>query len=140
MAARNVFAAALLLAGLAVPPRLSAQAPLRPDNLPADLARSIAMCWRPPHDGDEITLRMSFRRDGSVFGKPRITYMRASGGADGKASLATSIDIAIRACCPLRFTPSLGAAIAGRVFLIRFVAPRGAQRAANQQTGRIHHG
>ena len=42
-------------------------------NLPGEVATAIAACWRPPHDGDEITLRMSFRRDGSVFGKPRIT-------------------------------------------------------------------
>lgn len=100
------------------------------DNLPRDVAHSISACWHPPHDGDEITLRMSFRRDGSVFGKPRITYMKASGGPDGQAVLANSIFAAIAACSPLRFTPALGAAIAGRVFLIRFVALRKEQRAA----------
>ncbi len=72
---------------------------------------------------------MSFRRDGTVFGQPRITYMKASGGPDGEASLANSMRAAIAACAPLRFTPSLGAAIAGRTFLIRFIAPRRERRA-----------
>lgn len=94
------------------------------DNLPGDVARSIAACWHPPHEGDQIALRLSFRRDGSVLGKPRITYMKAVDGIDGEAALATSIYAAIAACGRLRFTPSLGAAIAGRTFLIRFVAPR----------------
>ena len=100
------------------------------DNLPQDIARSMLACWRAPHEGDEVTLRMSFRRDGSVFGKPRMTYMRAAGGPDGEAELANSVYAAISACTPLRFTPSLGAAIAGRIFLIRFVAMRKEQRAA----------
>ncbi len=100
------------------------------DHLPRDIARSISACWHPPHEGDEVTLRMSFRRDGSVFGKPRITHIKASGGADGQAELANSIMAAVAACSPLRFTPSLGAAIAGRIFLIRFVALRKEQRAA----------
>ena len=100
-----------------------------PDNVPRDVARSIARCWHPPHEGDEITLRMSFRRDGSIFGRPRITYEKASGGADGEAALANSIFAAIEACSPLQFTPSLGAAIAGRTFLIRFVANRREHRA-----------
>ena len=98
------------------------------DNLPSDVARSIAACWSPPHEGDEITLRMSFRRDGSVFGKPRITYLKTSGEPDEEAALANSILTAITSCTPLRFTPSLGAAIAGRVFLIRFISPRKEQR------------
>jgi hypothetical protein len=102
------------------------------DRLPRDVGASIARCWHPPHEGDEITLRMSFRRDGSVFGRPRITFMKAAGGADGAAELATSIYNAIEACSPLRFTPELGAAIAGRIFLIRFTAPRKEQRAARQ--------
>lgn len=130
----------VLLLALAVfsVPALGAERVAKPfatvDNLPRDVARSISACWRPPHEGDEVTLRMSFRRDGSVFGKPRITYMKAAGGADGEAALANSIFAALAACSPLRFTPSLGAAIAGRIFLIRFVALRKEQRAALSTT------
>lgn len=97
----------------------------RPVDLPGDIGRAIASCWHAPHEGDQITLKLSFRRDGSVFGRPRITFGRAaSGGPDGGAELATSIYAALSACTPLPFTARLGAAIAGRVLLLRFVAPR----------------
>ncbi len=99
-------------------------------NRPGEIGPAIAACWRAPDLGDEVTLRLSFRRDGSLFGRPRMTYVKAVGGADGEAALATSIFAALQACCPLRFTPALGAAIAGRTFLIRFVAPRRALRAS----------
>ncbi|WP_158809442.1 hypothetical protein [Beijerinckia sp. L45] len=99
-------------------------------NLPGEIGARIAACWHPPAEGDEVTLRLSFRADGSLFGKPRMTYVKAVGGADGEAAVANSIFAALQACSPLRFTPALGAAIAGRTFLIRFVAPRKALRAA----------
>ena len=99
-------------------------------NVPADIAQALIACWHPPHEGDEISVRMSFRRDGSIFGKPRMTYMKAGGGLDRQAALATSIYQAIAACQPLRFTSALGAAIAGRTVLIRFVAPRRKLRAS----------
>ncbi len=121
----------LALLPLAASPAVAAP-PEGVDNVPGDVARSMVACWHAPHEGDEVTLRMSFRRDGSVFGKPRITYMKAAGGPDGQADLANSITQAIAACSPLRFTPSLGAAIAGRVFLIRFVAPRRERKAMLQ--------
>ena len=127
---RALSCVAPLVTAAAFVPSLAAAPADPPDNLPRDIVRSIARCWHPPHEGDEITLRMSFRRDGSIFGKPRITYMKADGGADGEAALATSIYDAIAICSPLRFTPSLGAAIAGRTFLIRFVANRKELRAA----------
>ncbi len=122
--------AAAVAIGLALLASAPAGAEPAPVNLPNDVPRAIAACWQPPHEGDEITLRMSFRRDGSVFGKPRITYMKAAGGPDGQADLANSLFAALKTCTPLRFTPSLGAAIAGRVFLIRFVAPRRTRGAA----------
>ena len=100
-----------------------------PVDLPRDVASAIAACWHAPREGDEITFRTSFKRDGSIFGKPRITYMRSAAGADGNADLANSLLDAIKACNPLPFTPRLGAAIAGRVFLIRLIASSREQRA-----------
>jgi hypothetical protein len=55
--------------------------------------------------------------------------LKPVGGLDGQADLANSVHAAVAARTPLRFTPSLGAAIAGRTFLIRFVAPRRSRRA-----------
>ncbi len=109
---------------------LPAQAAPIPIGTVRDIGPALSACWNPPDEGDEITLRLSFRRDGSLFGTPRITYVKAVGGADGEAALANSIFAAVQACSPLRFTPGLGAAIAGRTFVIRFVAPRQTRRAA----------
>ena len=36
------------------------------------IATGIAACWRPPHDNDQVTVRVSFTRDGAVIGEPRI--------------------------------------------------------------------
>jgi hypothetical protein len=97
--------AALCVAGLAPAPSVAAGPGEAPLNLPREIGRRIAL------------------------GRPRITYVKAAGGPDGSAALANSIFAAIGAC-PLRFTPTLGAAIAGRVFTVRFVAPRKQFKAA----------
>ena len=65
---------------------------------------------------------MSFRRDGSIFGKPRVNYVKPMNSSSTEA-LTESIFKAIDACLPLQFTPLLAANIAGQVFVIRFIAP-----------------
>jgi hypothetical protein len=92
-----------------------------PVDLPAEVGPSIAACWRAPHEGDQITVQLSFRRDGSIFGKPRVNYVKPMNGSNTQA-LTESILRAIDACLPLQFTPRLAANIAGQVFVIRFVA------------------
>ncbi len=67
----------------------------------------------------EVTVRLSFNRAGVVIGEPRVTYIRAREQAL-RERIASSVFAAIKACTPLPFTPSLGAAIAGRMFVIRF--------------------
>ena len=67
-----------------------------------------------------ITLRVSFRRDGSVFGEPRIPFSDAP-TPEQKAALARSLLAALKGCTPLHVSPSLGGAIAGEIFAIRFI-------------------
>jgi hypothetical protein len=93
-----------------------------PVDLPPEVGPSIAACWWAPHPGDQITVQLSFKRDGSLFGEPRINYLKPSGGSSAQA-LTESILRAIDSCLPLPFTPELAANIAGQVFVIRFVAP-----------------
>jgi hypothetical protein len=85
------------------------------------IATGIAACWRPPHEDDQVTVRLSFTRDGAVIGEPRIVYARSSGGAADDTRLAQSMRAAIRECTPLHFSAQLGAAIAGQVLDIRFI-------------------
>jgi hypothetical protein len=88
------------------------------------IATGIAACWRPPHDDDQVTVRLSFTRDGAVIGEPRIVYARSSGGAADDSGLAQSMLTAIHDCTPLHFSARLGSAIAGQVLDIRFIGPR----------------
>ena len=97
---------------------------------PRDVAERLAACWTPP-DGDgrrEITLRLQFAASGKTIGEPRISYVNAANGS--RDALASSIRGALAACLPLRFTGSLGAAIAGYPFAIRFIAT-GVERQIN---------
>jgi hypothetical protein len=93
-----------------------------PVDLPPEVGPSIAACWQAPHQGDQVTVQLSFKRDGSIFGKPRINYVKPMKSSSTQA-LTESIFKAIDACLPLQFTPSLAANIAGQVFVIRFIAP-----------------
>ena len=87
------------------------------------IATGIAACWRPPHDDDQVTVRLSFTSDGAVIGEPRIVFVQSSGGRADDAALADSMLAAIRDCTPLHFSARLGSAIAGVVLAIRFVGP-----------------
>ena len=85
------------------------------------IATGLAACWRPPHDDDQVTVRISFTREGAVIGEPWIVFVRSSGGRADDAALADSMMSAIRDCTPLHFSARLGAAIAGQVLAIRFI-------------------
>jgi hypothetical protein len=93
-----------------------------PIDFPPQVGPSIAACWRAPHQGDQITVQLSFKRDGSIFGKPRINYVKPM-DSSGTQALTESIYRALEACLPLQFTPQLAANIAGQVLVIRFIAP-----------------
>jgi hypothetical protein len=85
------------------------------------IAAGIAACWRPPHAGDQVTVRLSFTRKGAVIDEPRIVYARSSAGAANDGKLGRSMLKAIRDCAPLHFSAELGSAIAGQVLDIRFI-------------------
>src|SRR6202046_4815409 len=77
-----------------------------PVDLPPKVGPSIAACWRAPHEGDQITVPLSFGRDGAVFDKPRVKYVKPVNGSSTQA-LPEPIFQAIDACLPLQFTPLL---------------------------------
>jgi hypothetical protein len=93
-----------------------------PVDLPPEVGPSIAACWQAPQAGDEVTVQLSFKRDGSIFGEPRVNYVKPMNGSSSQA-ITESILKAIDACVPLQFSPSVAANIAGQVFVIRFIAP-----------------
>ena len=91
----------------------------------AAVAAALGECWvAPSADNDhwgEITLRVSFKRDGSVNGIPRVIYPAGSADAGKAAGLKSSLLGALSHCAPLHVSPSLGNAIAGQIFAISFI-------------------
>jgi hypothetical protein len=92
-------------------------------TLPSEIAKRIAECWHAPQTEPpqiiEVTVRLSFTQFGAIFGEPRVTYISAPEISGLKEEVRKSALDAVKACTPLPFTPSLGAAIAGRIFSIR---------------------
>jgi hypothetical protein len=100
-----------------------AQANGTPLNLPGQIGGRIAQCWKAPQTHAtqviEVTVRLSFSDAGVPIGEPRVVYVRAPAEPGLREKIVASILAAVRACTPLPFTPSLGAAIAGRMLAIR---------------------
>jgi hypothetical protein len=89
------------------------------------IAPALQRCWTPPPlpgdlTGAMVSLRFSLRRDGSLFGQPRVTWETKRGDAEFQQRFSDSAVAAIRACTPMRLSAGLGASIAGRPFTIRF--------------------
>lgn len=104
--------------------------PRRPERIEriGDVFTAVRACWalsdRDAGSGQQVTLRLSFKRGGEVLGRPRITYARTSDDAEMRQRFTHSILAAFGRCAPLPFSPAFGAAVAGRPFTFRFVADR----------------
>jgi hypothetical protein len=88
----------------------------------AEVAPALARCFSPPAGvtWGSITLRVSLKRDGSIFGLPRIPFSDAA-TAEQKSDLAQSLLAGLKRCTPLPLSPSLGNAVAGEIFAISFI-------------------
>ena len=98
--------------------------PARLDRYP-QVADALSRCWDPTFVGDHhwgaITVRVSFKSDGTVNGEPRITYVDHLADRSIEAGLRHSLLASLAQCTPLPFSASLGRAVAGQIFTIRFV-------------------
>lgn len=108
--------------GLGVYPASAQDAPI--DNLNG-LFSALKQCWRPPRlpagdPGMQITVLVSFKRNGEILGKPRITFESPEAGRDDSLAYRVAVMEALQRCTPLPFTPSMGGAVAGRPFTLRF--------------------
>src|SRR5262245_1349678 len=74
--------------------------------------------------GMQMSVRLSFKRNGEIIGTPRITYMTPGASAEVKDAYYQAITAALQACTPLPFTDGFGGAIAGRPIAIRFIDNR----------------
>jgi hypothetical protein len=92
---------------------------------------ALRSCWVPPakedsRPGTQLSVRLSFKRNGELFGKPRVTYVTPGLPDQMRQAYWDAIEAAVERCTPLAFTNGLGGALAGRPFAIRFVDRRSA--------------
>jgi hypothetical protein len=92
-------------------------------NLPAEIGERLSKCWTPPRTHTraavQVTVRLSFTREGAVIGEPRVVYVQAPQELGLREKIAESALAAVKDCTPMPFTSALGAAIAGRIIAIR---------------------
>jgi hypothetical protein len=105
------------------------QQPAAPLNTIAEVFAALEACWIPPaleqaRAGMQITVLLSFKRNGELLGKPRITYETPGASDDERTSYRVAMAQALRRCTPLRFSDALGGALAGRPLTMRFIDNR----------------
>jgi hypothetical protein len=93
-------------------------APKGPLNTTADIRQALSGCWQwPPaseaRSGMELTVRLSFKRNGEIFGA-RITYQTRDVSEEERSLYHGALLAALARCSPLPLSASLGGAIAGR--------------------------
>ena len=130
----QVAGATLAFAALAT--GVAAQAPQIPVNTLSELMAALRACWVPPpldqsRAGMQITVQMSFRRNGELLGQPRITFESAGASEDERLAYRIAVAKMLKRCTPVPVTEGLGNALAGRPLTIRFVDNRKLRQAEN---------
>jgi hypothetical protein len=113
------FAAALLLAFS--PAAVHAQ---QVDTFQDVFAR-LRTCWKPPpasraNPDVDITVVVSFNRNGEILGRPRVTYESEQATDNDRLMYRIAVMEALQRCTPMPFTESMAGAVAGRPFKIQF--------------------
>lgn len=90
---------------------------------------ALRTCWRPPgpdaaRPAMQLTVRLSFRRDGNIIGQPRFTYTSPEASAAERDRYRRAVLDSIAGCTPLPFVNGMGNAIAGRPIMIRYIDDR----------------
>ena len=101
-----------------------------PANTLMDIRRQFSACLEgtPIEKGSVITITFAMKRDGSLLGKPRISYSHFNGDAVSRRRFVEDVHHALNSCLPLKITPALGAAIAGQIFFVTFEGDEPQQR------------
>ena len=113
-----------------------AQTKQPPVNTLSDVMAALRACWVPPpldqsRAGMQIPVQMSFRRNGELFGHPRITFESVDASDDERLAYRIAVAKMLKRCSPLPFTDALGNAIAGRPLTMRLIDNRKLKQAEN---------
>jgi hypothetical protein len=107
----------------------AAQSLRAPINTVNELEAALLACWEPPpieqsRPGMQITVLMSFKRNGERFGQPRIAFQSRDASDVERASYQTAVAETLKRCASLPFTEAFGNGIAGEPLTMRFVDDR----------------
>jgi hypothetical protein len=113
------FAAAVLLSSTC------ARAEPEQVNTIRDVFAKLRTCWRPPpasraNPGIDITVIVSFNRNGDIIGHPKITYESQQATDNDRLMYRIAVMEALQRCTPMPFTEAMGGAVAGRPFAVQF--------------------
>ena len=117
------FAAALLLCLFAS----TAWAEPEQVNTIREVFARLKTCWKPPRASDanpeiDITVIVSFTRDGNILGHPKITYESEQATDNDRMMFRIAVMETLQRCTPMPFTEGMAGAVAGRPFAIKFPA------------------
>jgi hypothetical protein len=98
-------------------------------NTLREVFAALRACWIPPardeaRRGMQMSVRFSFKRNGEIIGKPRMTYVSPDAPEEARKVYREAVAAAITRCTPMPFTKGLGGALAGRPIAIRFTDNR----------------
>ena len=104
---------------------VAAQAETVQVNSIHDVIVRLRTCWKPPpagraHPGIDITVIVSFNRNGDILGHPRITYESEQATDNDRVVYRIAVMEALQRCTPMPFTDAMAGAAAGRPFAIQF--------------------
>ncbi len=114
------FAAALVWLATA------AHAQAQPQQLDTikEIFAKLYSCWQAPPASRanpmDITVVVSFNREGAILGQPKITYESANAGDNDRIAYRIAVMETLQRCAPLPFTEGLGGAVAGRPLAVTF--------------------
>jgi hypothetical protein len=115
-----------------LPPESDAAKYRKPDHdldSIGDLFAALRSCWTPPptdaaREGMQMSVLFSFKRTGEMIAPPRLTFATQSASADTRTAYLKAVNTSLDGCLPLKFSSSLGGALAGRPIAIRYVDNR----------------
>ena len=81
-------------------------------------------CWMPPTRAQagpvDVTVMVSFSREGAILGRPRITFETEAASDNDRLAYRIAVMEALQRCTPLPLSEGLGGAVAGRPLTVRF--------------------
>ena len=105
----------------------AAQTPRAPINNVNELGAALLDCWVPPslgRRGVQITVQMTYKRNGELFGQPRITFESGDPSDVERGPYHTAVVETLKRCSNLPFTEAFGDGMAGEPFTMRFIDDR----------------